>query len=130
MSAVAETAEPQSEDYYNGANLSTRGDVVIATINYRLGALGSGHARELPFVFDTQGTAPEFAGSELDADAFAETTMDTWLAFARTGNPTAQTTMSPMLPPGTPKPSRSWSWAQTSDSSTTVAAPKSAPGTK
>ena len=29
-----------SEDYYNGANLASRGDVVIVTINYRLGALG------------------------------------------------------------------------------------------
>ena len=29
-----------SEDYYNGSNLASRGDVVIVTINYRLGALG------------------------------------------------------------------------------------------
>ena len=29
-----------SEEYYNGANLASRGDVVIVTINYRLGALG------------------------------------------------------------------------------------------
>ncbi|MXY86978.1 MAG: carboxylesterase family protein [Chloroflexi bacterium] len=29
-----------SEDYYDGANLASRGDVVIVTINYRLGALG------------------------------------------------------------------------------------------
>ena len=29
-----------SEEYYNGANLASRGDVVIVTINYRLGAFG------------------------------------------------------------------------------------------
>ena len=51
------------------------------------GALGSCHALELPFVFGTHDTAPEFCGSGPVADAFAELTMDTWLAFARTGNP-------------------------------------------
>ncbi len=51
------------------------------------GALGSCHALELPFVFGTHDTAPEFCGSGPVADAFSELTMDTWLAFARTGNP-------------------------------------------
>ena len=51
------------------------------------GALGSCHALELPFVFGTHATAPEFCGSGPVADAFSELTMDTWLAFARTGNP-------------------------------------------
>ncbi len=51
------------------------------------GALGSCHALELPFVFGTHALAPDFAGAGPAADAFAEATMDTWLAFARTGNP-------------------------------------------
>ncbi len=51
------------------------------------GALGSCHALELPFVFGTHATAPEFCGAGPDADAFAELAMDTWLAFAKTGNP-------------------------------------------
>jgi NTP pyrophosphatase (non-canonical NTP hydrolase) len=51
------------------------------------GALGSCHALELPFVFGTHDTAPEFCGSGPVADAFSELTMDTWLAFAKTGNP-------------------------------------------
>ena len=32
-----------SESYYTGANLAARGDVVVVTINYRLGALGFLH---------------------------------------------------------------------------------------
>ena len=51
------------------------------------GALGSCHALELPFVFGTHDAAPEFCGSGPVADAFSELTMDTWLAFAKTGNP-------------------------------------------
>ncbi len=51
------------------------------------GALGSCHALELPFVFGTHAVAPEFCGSGPVADAFSELTMDTWLNFARTGNP-------------------------------------------
>ena len=51
------------------------------------GKLGSCHALEIPFVFGTHETAPDFAGSGPAADALAETTMDTWLAFARSGNP-------------------------------------------
>ena len=59
------------------------------------GALGSCHALELPFVFGTHGAAPEFAGSGPEADAFAEATMDTWLAFARTGNPNSDAAEAP-----------------------------------
>ncbi len=58
-------------------------------------ALGSCHALELPFVFGTHAVVPEFAGSGPDADAFAELTMDTWLAFAKTGNPATAATDSP-----------------------------------
>jgi para-nitrobenzyl esterase len=36
----------QGVDLYDGAELATRGDVVVVTVNYRLGALGfAGHAR-------------------------------------------------------------------------------------
>ncbi len=65
------------------------------------GALGSCHALELPFVFGTHGTAPEFAGSGPEADAFAEATMDTWLAFARTGNPNSDAAEAPTWDPET-----------------------------
>ena len=51
------------------------------------GALGSCHALELPFVFGTHDAAPEFCGSGPVADAFSELAMDTWLNFAKTGNP-------------------------------------------
>ena len=59
------------------------------------GALGSCHALELPFVFGTHGSAPAFCGSGPVADAFAELTMDTWLAFARTGNPATEAAEAP-----------------------------------
>lgn len=51
------------------------------------GALGSCHALELPFVFGTHDKAPDFAGSGSEADTLAELTMDIWLAFARSGDP-------------------------------------------
>ena len=51
------------------------------------GKLGSCHALELPFVFGTHAGVPGFAGSGPAADALAEATMDTWLAFARSGDP-------------------------------------------
>ena len=54
------------------------------------GALGSCHALELPFVFGTHAVAPEFCGSGPVADAFSELTMDTWLNFAKTGNPAGE----------------------------------------
>ena len=36
-----------SETYYSGANLAARGDVVVVTINYRLGVLGFSHVSAL-----------------------------------------------------------------------------------
>ena len=36
-----------SETYYDGSNLAARGDVVVVTINYRLGVLGFLHAPAL-----------------------------------------------------------------------------------
>ena len=51
------------------------------------GALGSCHALDIPFVFGTHKLAAAFAGEGVAANALAELTMDTWLAFARTGDP-------------------------------------------
>ena len=53
------------------------------------GALGSCHALDIPFVFGTHGETPDFAGAGPDADALAEATMDAWLAFARSGDPSS-----------------------------------------
>ena len=60
------------------------------------GALGSCHALELPFVFGTHGIAPDFAGSGPAADALAELTMDSWLAFAKSGDPSTPTLSTPV----------------------------------
>jgi para-nitrobenzyl esterase len=55
----------------------------------RRGTLGSCHALELPFVFGTLGapTMDRFAGKGPDAEALAARMMDSWLAFARGGDP-------------------------------------------
>ncbi len=53
------------------------------------GMFGACHAIELGFVFGTH-TAPgmaDFSGSGAAADALAGNTMDAWLAFARSGDP-------------------------------------------
>ena len=55
------------------------------------GALGACHALDLPFVFDTHGLMPMFAGSGSGPERLAEQVMDAWLAFARTGNPSTET---------------------------------------
>lgn len=52
-------------------------------------ALGSPHAIEIPFVFNTL-DAPnveEFAGKGTDVERLSEKVMDAWIAFAHTGNP-------------------------------------------
>ena len=51
------------------------------------GALGSCHALDIPFVFGTHEVAAAFAGEGVAANGLAELTMDTWLAFARSGDP-------------------------------------------
>ncbi len=51
------------------------------------GPLGACHALDIPFVFGTHKIASAFAGEGVAANALAELTMDSWLAFARTGNP-------------------------------------------
>ncbi|HEY0105247.1 MAG TPA: carboxylesterase/lipase family protein [Rhizomicrobium sp.] len=57
------------------------------------GALGACHALELGFTFGTyqlKGAAP-FFGSGPKADALAAEMMDSWVAFARNGNPSNDT---------------------------------------
>jgi para-nitrobenzyl esterase len=51
--------------------------------------IGSCHGLELPFVFGTldRKGADAFAGSGPSAETLAATMQDTWLAFARTGDP-------------------------------------------
>ncbi len=51
------------------------------------GPLGACHALDIPFVFGTHQAAAMFAGEGVAANGLAELTMDTWLAFARSGNP-------------------------------------------
>ena len=53
------------------------------------GALGACHAIELPFVFGQLGQegAEMFVGKGPAADRLSEQTMDAWLAFARSGDP-------------------------------------------
>jgi para-nitrobenzyl esterase len=53
------------------------------------GTLGSCHAIELPFVFGQVGAEGSelFVGGGPEADRLAENTMDAWLAFARSGDP-------------------------------------------
>ena len=51
------------------------------------GALGSCHALDIPFAFGNHGVAPDFAGSGPEADELANTMMDVWASFARTGTP-------------------------------------------
>jgi para-nitrobenzyl esterase len=56
------------------------------------GVLGSCHALELGFVFGTynEKRAGLFFGSGPKADALSEAMMQSWIAFARTGDPSAQ----------------------------------------
>jgi para-nitrobenzyl esterase len=56
----------------------------------RRGTLGSCHALELPFVFGTLSapTMDRFAGKGPDADALSARMMDSWIHFARSGEPT------------------------------------------
>jgi para-nitrobenzyl esterase len=53
------------------------------------GALGACHAIEIPFVFGALGAsaAQLFVGGGPDAQLLSEHTMDAWLAFARSGDP-------------------------------------------
>jgi para-nitrobenzyl esterase len=53
------------------------------------GALGSCHALEMPFVFGTGNHPMEqhFVGAGPEADRLSQIMMDSWIAFARTGDP-------------------------------------------
>jgi len=55
------------------------------------GWLGACHGLEIAFVFGNQGRGElaGFTGSGPEADALAERMMDAWLAFVRTGDPSA-----------------------------------------
>ena len=55
------------------------------------GKLGACHALEIPFVFGTTKIPKldDFAGKGPDVEAVSEQMMDAWIAFARTGNPNA-----------------------------------------
>ncbi|MFZ3006127.1 MAG: carboxylesterase/lipase family protein [Phenylobacterium sp.] len=55
----------------------------------RRGALGAGHALEMPFVFGTTRIEGQvnFAGAGPDVERLEGEIMDAWIAFARTGNP-------------------------------------------
>ena len=57
------------------------------------GALGSCHALDVPFVFGTMSDplTAMFVGDSPEARQLAERIQDAWLAFARTGNPNADT---------------------------------------
>ena len=51
------------------------------------GRLKSPHTIEIPFAFDTIKAATRLTGGGADAMALADKVSDTWIAFARTGNP-------------------------------------------
>jgi para-nitrobenzyl esterase len=55
----------------------------------RHGALGSCHALEMPFVFGTLDapTQDRFAGTGAAVDGLSRNMMDSWLSFARSGQP-------------------------------------------
>ena len=55
----------------------------------RRGTLGACHGIEIPFVFGTVGATGDdrMTGTGPDADALSKQMMDSWIAFARTGEP-------------------------------------------
>jgi para-nitrobenzyl esterase len=54
--------------------------------DFRGGLLKASHAMEIPFVFDNVDAAP-MTGDRPDRDEFAASISETWIAFARNGNP-------------------------------------------
>ena len=74
-------------DAWSGGGAPTFGYTLDWKSPMNDGALGSCHALDIPFAFGTHRDAPEFAGSGPAADKLANTMMDIWAAFARTGNP-------------------------------------------
>ena len=51
------------------------------------GKWGAHHGLDVPFVFDNAAIVPEKVGTGRDAIELAARMSDTWIAFARTGNP-------------------------------------------
>jgi para-nitrobenzyl esterase len=68
------------------------------------GWLGACHGLEIAFVFGTHGRGElaRFTGSGADADRLAETMMDCWIAFARTGDPSTDAVAWPPYGPDRP----------------------------
>jgi para-nitrobenzyl esterase len=58
------------------------------------GIMGACHALDIGFTFGThkKGIAGTFFGTGLAAEALADTMMDAWTSFARTGDPATQAT--------------------------------------
>jgi para-nitrobenzyl esterase len=54
------------------------------------GVLGACHAIDLPLTFGTQAAAKMFVGEGPDVDALATKVGDSWVAFARTGDPATE----------------------------------------
>src|SRR5690606_36953223 len=50
------------------------------------GLLGASHTMEIPFVFDIVAAAP-ITGTRPDRQALADIMAETWIAFARSGDP-------------------------------------------
>ncbi len=65
------------------------------------GALGACHAVDIPFVFGALGApgAAFFAGSGPDAERLCARSMDAWIAFARSGDPSHPELPGGRLPP-------------------------------
>jgi len=61
------------------------------------GRMRSGHALEIPFVFDNTQISVGYTGGGSRPAALADKISDAWIAFARTGGPNT-----PKLPPWTP----------------------------
>jgi len=65
------------------------------------GRLKSPHTIEIPFAFDNVQISRQLTGGGADAMALADKASDTWIAFARTGDP--NTSKLPHWPPFNPK---------------------------
>jgi para-nitrobenzyl esterase len=65
--------------------------VYLYTMTYRTdagrGAMRTPHALEIPFVFDNVETSRRFVGSGEGPQVMAELMSNTWISFARTGDP-------------------------------------------
>ena len=88
--------------WYRGASLAKNGDVVVVTVNYRLGALGtlnlpgvaSGNCIDLPFMFGNLADwtdAPMLEGADAEKlRQLAERLQGAVLRFVKNGNPSSE----------------------------------------